>query len=220
MSKSIVNSVVAKQLMTTLKDITGQLKTVADARESISHTPGYTVRIDEEKITPELLQRMNQVLIEFYVELSSGIIAEPKPQTYEAVQLPFPSSPSFQRRFFENLNRDEFGRFQPQQPFADSRQQVTDPSSFNEEDRRLLMYVQEFVRNMHQQNQTFIDLYCQLLEKEPAYFVQGKCYKLLYRDVTGANIQQHRTYEIATDIRFFNQFNALPITRLSIECVE
>lgn len=133
MSKSIVNSVVAKQLMTTLKDITGQLKTVADARESISHTPGYTVRIDEEKITPELLQRMNQVLIEFYVELSSGIIAEPKSQTYEVVQLPFPSSPSFQRRFFENLNRDEFGRFQPQQPFADSRQQVTDPSSFNEE---------------------------------------------------------------------------------------
>lgn len=220
MSKSIVNSVVAKQLMTTLKDLTVQLKTIADAREWISHTQGYIVRIDEEKITPELLQRMNQALIEFYVELSSGINVESKPRTYEAVQPPLSFYPDAQQFFSGQNSFDPLAKFQPQQPFDVSRQQGGDAFIFNEEDRRLLSHVQEFMVNMQYRKQTFVDLYCQLLEKEPGDFVQGKCYKLLYRDITGMNLLKHQTREIATDIRFFNHFNLLPITRLFIECVE
>lgn len=220
MSNAIKNSIIAKQLLTTLKDVAGQLKYITEVKQTPFQRLGYEVKIDESKITPEMLQKIDQTLVDICVELTNGITVEFPERTYEAVQPPLSFYPAAQQFFSGQNSLDPFAKFQPQQPFVGSRQQVTDPSSFNEEDRRLLMHVQEFVRNMHQQNQTFIDLYCQLLEKEPAYFVQGKCYKLLYRDITGMNIQQHRTYEIATDIRFFNHFNLLPITRLSIECVE
>lgn len=211
MSKTVINTVVAKQLMTTLKMIENQLKLVADSKQVIPHMVYHTVIIDEEKITPIALQRINQTLIEIYVELSDGIEIKEKERT-------LPEAP--------RVSGFESGPVPSLNPFLDRRRQKQSqnywpqpmPSyQLNGEDTRLLIRAQQFEQNMWENQQNFGDFYCEIFEKEPGSFQQNQLYGLHHRGESLICGLIAQTREINTDQNFFNIFKTLPITTLHIE---
>lgn len=219
MSNAIKNSIIAKQILTILKDITGQLRNIVEAKQPSSHRSTYGIKIDESKITPEMLQEIDNTLIQIYTDLFEGITVELPERTHEAVQPPFSINPAAQQFFSVQNSYDMLGGFHSTLLNTVNRPTFANPAFMNDEDRRLLARANQFVLNMRSQNQTFLDLYCEILEKEPDSFIdkKGGWFDLIFRKETGELEIKARTNDLANDWQFFKVFTELPITRVHIE---
>lgn len=201
------NAIIAKQMLTVLKNIADQLKIITETNTVVFQT----VAIDQEKITPENLQRMNSTLIDMYVQLNEGIKVEHTQQnTFLPGWLP-PMNPHVNYR----EKSDFHYRYDPF--FNNNQKSETIPFNLSEKDKELLKVVDSFERLIPNEGKKYGDLYSSLKICESRTLVDGKKYGLYFQDTNDLPLPVYTTCCINIDRNMVNLLKMYPITRLFIK---